>query len=355
MKKWLLSFLFIFLVVFLVACNDKEEVKTEDEKEVTTATASEQQVKEEAEPEGTKLGKVTIQAPSGISIAAPLYKLNHDKLLASGADEVEFLSWNSPDELRARIISGQAQISAVPTYVGANLYNKEVDVQLLNTLIWGILYVIGPDGETFTWEDMKGKTIHVPFKNDMPDLVFRYLLKENNLIESDINIEYTSTPQEVVQLLAAGKAEYAILPEHTASLAVAKAKKEGMALQKIGSLQDEWAKATGKAPRIPQAGIIANKNLIDEHPEFIALFQEQLQASIEDLKSNPAEAAKIIAQYQDGLEPEFIEQLLPFLNIEFVSAQDAKEELEFFFEQLATLSPDIIGGKLPDDAFYYEP
>lgn len=142
MKKWLLSFLFLFLVVFLVACNDKEEVKTEDEKEVTTATASEQQVKEEAElePEVTKPEKVTIQAPSGISIAAPLYKLNLDKLLASGADEVEFLSWNSPDELRARIISGQAQVSAVPTYVGANLYNKDVDVQLLNTLIWGILY-----------------------------------------------------------------------------------------------------------------------------------------------------------------------------------------------------------------------
>ena len=347
MKKLLYPFLFLILVLFLVACGaeqTKEPAPTETEG--TT---------EQAAPEAAKPEKVTIQAPSGISITAPLYKLNHENLLAQGADEVEFLTWKTPDELRARISSGQAEISAVPTYVGANLYNKDVDVKLINTLIWGILYVIGPEGETFTWEDMKGKTIHVPFKNDMPDLVFRYLLKENGIAETDMKIEYTATPQEVVQLLAAGQAEYAILPEHTASLAVAKAKKEGKNLQKIGSLQEEWAIVTGKEPRIPQAGIIANGSLIEEHPEFIALFQEQLAASVANLKEDPAGAAEIIAQYQEGLEPKFIENLLPYLNIEFVSAQDAKEELEFFFEKLATLSPDIIGGKLPDDEFYYEP
>lgn len=345
MKKWMLPFLFCLLL--LAACSSTEEA-TPNETDNKPAEA------EQAEAPA-KADKVTIQAPAGISIAAPLYRLQEEQSLTAAAEDVEFLTWNTPDELRARISSGQADISAVPTYVGANLYNKDVDIKLLNTLIWGILYVIGPDGETFNWDELKGKTIHVPFKNDMPDLVFRYLLKENGLTEADINIEYTATPQEVVQLLAAGKAQYAILPEHTASLAVAKAKQSGQDLQKIGSLQDEWAAATGKAPRIPQAGIIASGALVNEHPEFVETFQQQLKASIEMLKTNPAESATMIAKYQEGLEPQFIENLLPYLNIEFVTAQEAKEELEFFFEQLASLSPDIIGGKLPDNAFYYEP
>lgn len=347
MKKWSFnSFLIICLVFILAACG-----KTDNAQE-------EQASKENEQPstEVEKAGKITIQAPAGISIATPLYKIMKDNSLLEGAEEVEFLTWNTPDELRARISGKQVQISAVPTYVGANLYNKGVDIQLVNTLIWGILYFIGPEGEAISWESLRGKTVHVPFKGDMPALVFQYLLQKNGLdIEKDLKVEYSSTPQEVVQLLAAGKAQYAVLPEHTASLVMAKAKKEGVALQKSMSLQEEWAKATGKEPRIPQAGIIVDRALIQEHPEFVELLQKQIEASIQFLKNEPENAGELLASYQEGLEPTFITKLLPYLNIEFVTAQEAKEELEFFFEQLASLSPEIIGGQLPDEKFYYEP
>lgn len=353
MKKWpIFSLLLLCFTVILVACGNKEETKQNQEPEKSEqATADQSSVSEVA-----KAKKMTIQAPAGISIAAPLYKMIDDESLLEGAEDVEFLTWNTPDELRARISGGQVQVSAVPTYVGANLYNKGVDIQLVNTLIWGILYFIGPEGEAIAWEDLKGKTVHVPFKGDMPALVFQYLLQKNGLdIEKDLTVEYTATPQEVVQLLAAGKAQYAVLPEHTASLVIAKAKKEGIALQKSMSLQEEWAAATGKAPRIPQAGIVVDKALIQEHPETVALLQEKIEESIQFLKDDPEAAGELLASYQEGLDPTFIAGLLPYLNIEFVTAQEAKEELEFFFEQLASLSPDIIGGQLPDDDFYYEP
>ncbi|KUF35030.1 MULTISPECIES: ABC transporter substrate-binding protein [unclassified Lysinibacillus] len=350
MKKWpIVSLLIVCLTVVLTACGNTEKAKQDQEPEKSVQATAEQ-------PSVSKVEKMTIQAPAGISIAAPLYKMIDDKSLLEGAEDVEFLTWNTPDELRARISGGQVQVSAVPTYVGANLYNKGVDIQLVNTLIWGILYFIGPEGEAISWEDLKGKTVHVPFKGDMPALVFQYLLQKNGLdIEKDLTVEYTATPQEVVQLLAAGKAQYAVLPEHTASLVIAKAKKEGIALQKSMSLQEEWAAATGKAPRIPQAGLVVDKALIQEHPETVALLQAKIEESIQFLKDNPEAAGELLASYQEGLDPTFIAGLLPYLNIEFVTAQEAKEELEFFFEQLASLSPDIIGGQLPDDDFYYEP
>ncbi|MGE7111818.1 ABC transporter substrate-binding protein [Lysinibacillus sp. NPDC047702] len=353
MKKWSFnSFLIICLVFILVACGKTDNAQKEQASKEKEQPSTEQSATTEVE----KAEKITIQAPAGISIAAPLYKIMKDNSLLEGAEEVEFLTWNTPDELRARISGKQVQISAVPTYVGANLYNKGVDIQLVNTLIWGILYFIGPEGETISWESLKGKTVHVPFKGDMPALVFQYLLQKNGLdIEKDLKVEYSSTPQEVVQLLAAGKAQYAVLPEHTASLVMAKAKKEGVALQKSMSLQEEWAKATGKEPRIPQAGIIVDRALIQEHPEFVELLQKQIETSIQFLKNEPVAAGELLASYQEGLEPAFITKLLPYLNIEFVTAQEAKEELEFFFEQLASLSPEIIGGQLPDEKFYYEP
>jgi NitT/TauT family transport system substrate-binding protein len=36
-----------------------------------------------------------------------------------------------------------------------------------------------------------------------------------------------------------------------------------------------------------------------------------------------------------------------------VPAAEARAELEFFFTRLSELSPEVIGGALPDDSFYY--
>ncbi|MDR5000485.1 hypothetical protein RGW91_16300 [Brevibacillus parabrevis] len=152
------------------------------------ATSSQQPTAEQQQPAATaqatstqevqKREHLTIQAPVGISLSSPIYKMIEDKSLSPFAENVEYKPWKTPDELRARISSGQAEVSAVPTYVGANLYNRGMDVKLINTLIWGILYMIGPDGEAVSWDSLRGQTVHVPFKGDMPDLVFRYLLKK---------------------------------------------------------------------------------------------------------------------------------------------------------------------------------
>lgn len=348
-RTQVLSSVFILLLAIVVGCSAQEKSNNDTEqKEIS----DESLVVEEAQ---AALSNLTIQAPMGVSIAAPIYKVLEDNELHSLVDEVTFLPWKNPDELRSRIVSGQAQVSAVPTNVAANLYNRGMDVQLISILVWGILYMIGPDGEEITFEDLKGKTIHVPFRGDMPDLVFQYLLQKNNLdITKDVTIEYIATPQEVVQLLASGRAEYAILPEHTASLAVAKANKEGQNVKKTMNLQAEWAKVTGKEPRIPQAGIIVTGELVRDYPEVIEKLQKQLAQSVQFLNEQPAEGAEILAKYQDGLEAPFIEELIPAINLQFMSAQDAREELEFFFTELATISLDIIGGKLPDEGFYYQ-
>ena len=300
------------------------------------------------------ISKLMIQAPSGLSISSPIYQVIEDNHLGETVEGIAFLTWDSPDELRARITSNQAQISALPTYVGANLYNKGADIQLINTLVWGVLYIVGADKSVQSLEDLKGKTVHVPFKGDMPDLVFRYLLDQKGMeIGQDIFIEYVSTPQETVQLVLAKKAEYAVLPEHTASMAVRRGNQEGLQLQKIISLQEEWGKITGKEARIPQAGIVVNRSLIQSNPEIVKILQEQLKDNIQKINDNPEKAAQTIVKYQDGLEEDFIVNLLPDLNLTFVDAQKAKEELEFFYTELAKLSPDIIGGKLPDEGFYY--
>lgn len=345
----------LFLLLFLVGCSASEDVNGASEGSETNEEDNQNEAENEPNEEVDNLIDLTIQAPMGLSIAAPIYKVLEDNELHNLVNELTHLPWKNPDELRSRISSEQAQISALPTNVAANLYNNGMDIQLINTLVWGILYIVGPEGEELSTEDLAGKTIYVPFKGDMPDLVLQYLLQKNGMeISNEVTIEYTAAPQEVVQLLATGKAEYAVLPEHTASLSLQKAKQEGHNLQISMSLQEEWAKATGMEPRIPQAGMVATGELIKNNPEIIKELQEQLEESVRYLNEESAEAAELLVQYQDGLEAGFIEKVIPSLNLEFVSAQDAREELEFFFSELSTISPELIGGNLPDDDFYYQ-
>ncbi|WP_057763463.1 ABC transporter substrate-binding protein [Cytobacillus praedii] len=337
---------FLLITVFLTGCS-----QSTDKESASQASEGQSKKTEIAE----KLNELTIQAPMGISIAAPIYKVVDDNNLDEFTNQLIYMPWKNPDELRARISADQADISAVPTYVGANLYNRGMDVKLMNVLIWGILYVVGPDGEQVSWEQLKGQTIHVPFKGDMPDLVFQYLLNKNGIdTTKDIKIEYVSSPQEIVQLMIADKATFAVVPEHVATLSVVKGKQEGKNLAKIMNLQEEWKKATGRDSYIPQAGILVSNSLIEEQPELVKEIQNQFEQSVQFINENPSEAAAIINKTNEDVPKPIIEQVIPSLNLQFVSAKDAKDDLEFFFNELSTLSPEIIGGKLPDAGFYYE-
>lgn len=301
------------------------------------------------------LQELKMQGPVGISISSPFYKIVKDEPLEDIIENTSFTPWKNPDELRARISSGQMQVSAVPTYVGANLYNKGMDVKLINVLVWGNLYIVGPEGEKIGWNDLKGQTIYVPFKGDMPDLMLQYLLEKNHLSpESDVNLQYVSSPTEAVGLMAAGKVKYAILPEHVATLSIIKAKKAGKSFTKLMNIHDEWAKTTGKKPRIPQAGILVTGDLVKNHPEVIENLQEQFKQSTEWINQNPNEASVLLEEYAGGMKAPFIEKVIPSLHLSYLSAQEAKAELEFFFQELSTVSSDIIGGKLPDAGFYYQ-
>lgn len=299
--------------------------------------------------------ELVMQGPANtLALSLPFFRVLEEGDLEEYAGEVSYEPWNNPDELRAQLSSGQADVSAVPTYVGANLYNRGLDVRLINVLVWGMLYVVGPE-EGAGWEDFRGEKVVVPFKGDMPDLVFRYLAQQNGLNpQEDLQIEYVSAPPEAVQMLVSGRAAYAVLPEHLATVALLKGEQAGTTLARAMDMQGEWAETTGREPRFPQAGIVVSGELAEEHPELVRALQERFAESVMWVNENPQEAAGMAAQRLEGIEEPVAARAIPNLNLQPRSAAESREELDFFFEELSTLSPEIIGGELPDEGFYYE-
>jgi NitT/TauT family transport system substrate-binding protein len=271
--------------------------------------------------------------------------------LAAVADEVSIDTWATPDVLRSLLVNERSEVTAVPTYVGANLANRGLDVRMAAVMVWGLLWVLGPDGTPADWESLRGQTVMVPFPNDMPDLVFRYLATANGLTPGeDFQIEYYAQPPEVVGQLISGAGEFAVLPEHVATVAVARANAEGRAIGRLLDLQQEWADATGTSARIPQAGIVV-PGVIADDPAALGAILDALDDSVALVN---AAATDTIATLSDtsGVPAPLVEQVIPRLNLDVVPAAEAQPELERFFTELASLSPDIIGGGLPDDSFY---
>ena len=298
------------------------------------------------------IDRLRIHHPETLAFAAPFTVLDTSGALADVADEISTSVWNTPDVLRSILVNGDTEVAAVPSYVGANLFNRGVDIRMAAVVVWGLIWLIGPEGTPATWESLRGQTVMIPFPNDMPDLVFQYLSAANGLTSGeDFDIEYYAQPPEIIGQLVAGNGSWAVLPEHVVTLALARANQNGQALGRVFDLQTEWAAAAGTSPRIPQAGIVVRGEIAADHPGVLAALLDDLSSSVEVVNAAAPDTLAVLSE-TSGVPAPVIEQVIPRLNLEVVPAAEAQDELERFFTELATLSPDIIGDRLPDPSFY---
>jgi NitT/TauT family transport system substrate-binding protein len=71
---------------------------------------------------------------------------------------------------------------------------------------------------------------------------------------------------------------------------------------------------------------------------------------------NPEEAGKLVETQlpQLGLKAAVMTASLKNITWRYTPAKDARPSLEAFFQDLSELSPEVIGGKVPDDGFYFD-
>ena len=114
--------------------------------------------------------------------------------------DIKLRIWNSPDQLRAGVASGEMKLTAAPSNVGVNLANQGMNFGLLNIMTNGLQNILVKDPNIKSIEDLIGKKLIMPFKNDMPDLVLRAICKKRGIDISKIEINYVQTPPEAIGL-----------------------------------------------------------------------------------------------------------------------------------------------------------
>lgn len=303
-----------------------------------------------------KLDKLVLAGPFA-TVSHPLIHMVNSGALADVANEVEFRLWKDPDQLRAMVLNGQVHFVALPTNVAANLYNKEVNVRLVNVSIWGILGMITRDETLKTLKDFKGKEIIVPFRSDMPDIILKQLIESQGMsVDNDFSLRYVATPIDAMQMLLMRRADHVLLAEPAISMALRKSgsfplKAVAPTLYRSSDLQQEWGKTFNVESKLPQAGMAV---LGDVDAKIINRFNEEYQKSLAWYKNNPQKAGVEVAKVLPMLEAKAVADSIPFVNLKSVDAVDSRVDLEHFFGVLLKSEPKLIGGKIPDDGFYYK-
>jgi NitT/TauT family transport system substrate-binding protein len=192
--------------------------------------------------------------------------------------------------------------------------------------------------------DLEGKKLGAYGQNNIPDLLLQMYLGQN---EMNPFIQYEASVNDVVsnQVLASEPSDFFILAEPFLSLLEIQHQKELTILD----LQTEL----DILPFVPQAGVFIKKGTVN------TVFLNELEENIRFLKENPMEYAEklllispVIAPAFTYLGEEVIRSSLPRSSIVYYPIEEYQSTVELFFETVNAFNVNILGGEVPDEAFY---
>ncbi len=299
-----------------------------------------------------KLDKIVLSSPFS-PLAMPMAYIIENDLLKDYAEKTELAIWTNPDQLRAQMSGGSADFVSLPSNTASIFYNKGVKLKLLKVSIWKVFYIVSEDTSVSSIEDLRGKTIYVPFRGDQPDLVFQTIFTKAGIDPSrDITIQYVQSPQDIVMNLMGDKAEYGMMIEPVATVAQIKGAQKGKKIARVIDVQKEWGRLLNLEERLPNAGVAAMPGIL-EHPEVVDAFAKIYDEAVKWSVENPKEAGLLAAKYVEGVPAPAFTKAMEFTTFESISSGEVKDEIETMFSEFMHLNPASVGGKLPDENFYY--
>lgn len=290
-----------------------------------------------------------IGAVFGVSTIS-MIKLFKEKPSLGKNVTTEYETITSPDQVAAKVISGELDIVMVASNLGAKLYNKGVPFKLAGAMVWGNLYVVSKT-RFKDWEDLKGKEIFLHARGLTPDFVFRHLLQINGLDPvKDVKLTYLSGgPQALAMSFLGGRSAISIMPEPM----LTKIRQRQEKINIVIDIQKEWQKAT-QAPHsgFPQGALLIKTTIIKKYPEVVARFLQEYEKSIDWINQNPILAGEYAESLDIGMNSKVVSEGVPGCNLRYVKSEEAQDALNTLFTILFRFNPNAVGGKIPDKELY---
>ncbi|PKZ17175.1 ABC transporter substrate-binding protein [Anaerococcus octavius] len=321
----------------------KEEVNNNDQSE--KPEEKEEQIVEDKNQAHYDVNLSMLKGPTSAgAINMVDWSKNDDDPKFSFNESVE----GAPDAVIPQLVSGESDMAIIPPNLAATVYNKtegKIKVLAINNL--GVLYLVeNADLNINSIEDLvnSGEAIYTSAKGATPDLAINEVIKDAGFNESDVDIEYLAEASEVAQKMIAGEAKVALLPEPMVTNVLMKSENAKVALD----INELYEKETGN-PLI-SAVLVARSDYLEDID--VPLLLETYKKSIEEANSNVDATAALLDKYD--IMPEVVaKKALPKLALTYIDGEQMQTMIKNHLEYLYQSNPQLVGGSLPEDDFYY--
>ncbi|HIV87657.1 MAG TPA: ABC transporter substrate-binding protein [Candidatus Pygmaiobacter gallistercoris] len=277
-----------------------------------------------------------------------MVKLMEDAENGEAANNYTFTIAGSADEVTPKLIQGDYDIAAVPANLASVLYNNtEGAIKLLAINTLGVIYIVEKGDSVQSLSDLAGKTIYATGKGSTPEYAFNYILSENGLDPAtDVTVEWKTEPTEVVQVLAQSDSAVAMLPQPYVT--VAQNQVEG--LRVAVDLNQSWSDLDNGSLFLTGV-LVVRSEFAEQHPEQLAAFLKEYQASTEWVNANVSDAAQLVEKF-DIVAAAVAEKAIPYCNITYIAGDEMKTAMDGYLKVLYDQDPKSVGGTLPAEDFY---
>lgn len=252
-----------------------------------------------------------------------------------------FVPWKNPNQLRAMLLDGSVDLAIVPSISVALFANNGIElVPFFAHRMRGNLALIGRGGALSSLSDLPARSIAVPFKGDLPDIVLR------RLGLTHAQALYVSNPVAAMQMLLSGRVANAFLPEPFVTVVQSK---EPAVSVRLG-VCEKWERTMGVSG-CPLVGVVASPQgtLSKKSSNLISAAYKK---AFKEVAAKPDRAAMLLASAFANLPAPILNRSFQNISGHILAGQDAADQLQNFLQVVHKLEPAAIGGKVPDLEFY---
>lgn len=325
---------------------------------LTLTFASCELIKEKDKAPDSPIKIAYMNGPTGMGMA----KLIHDNGGIDGNEKYQFVKYSDASLATEDLVKGNVDLACLPTNTAATIYNKTKSIQVLALNCLNSLFIMTKTGvEINQLSDLEGKTIYT-IQNGTPAVVLKHLLAESGInatvkttIGTGADEKTIAAPTDLAPLLIAGKVDIALVPEPVATAAPLKiaSQNKDYTYKVAINLTDAWATISDSP--VSMGCVAVNEKFASQNKEKINSFLAEYEASIEYIAN--AENLDTSAQFivDAGVLDAVPAAKKSLTNlgsaISYVDGSAMKLILTDFYNAIGT---NLLGGKLPDDKFYYE-
>ena len=322
-KKFIAIFLTALCAVSLLGgCGNAEK---------NVANTSTEKTEKVEKTETKKTTSVTLNEVAHSIFYAPMYVAIEEGYFEEEGIVLTLVTGFGADKTMTALLTDEADIgfmgseSTIYTYIGG-ASDYAVNFAQLTQRAGNFLVAREPI-EDFDWSMLIGREVLGGRAGGMPEMVFEYILKKNNIDPAaDLSIDQSIDFGSTAAAFSGGQGEFTVEFEpHATSL---EEKGDGYVVASLGE----------DSGYVPYTAFSAKKSYIEKNPETIQSFTNALQKGMDYVQSHSAEEiAKVIKPQFEETELETITTI-----VERYAAQDTWKSDLIFEEDSFTLLQNIL-------------